>query len=76
MMPMTFDFAGSFPTRRMRRLRRDDFSRRLAREHHLGAGDLIYPVFVQDGERREDPVTALPGVSRKTIDRKLALWNG
>jgi len=65
---MTFEFTGAFPTRRMRRLRRDDFSRRLAREHRLAADDFIYPVFVLDGERREEPVASLPGVTRKSID--------
>ena len=65
---MSFDFAGKFPARRMRRMRRDDFSRRLMREHRLSADDLIYPVFVLDGAKREEPVPSLPGVSRKSID--------
>ena len=66
--PMTFAFAGNFPARRMRRMRRDDFSRRLMREHRLAADDFIYPVFVLDGARREEPVPSLPGVSRKSVD--------
>jgi porphobilinogen synthase len=53
-------------------MRRDDFSRRLMREHTLVAGDFIYPVFVQGGERREDPVPSLPGVARKSFDRVFA----
>jgi porphobilinogen synthase len=65
---MSFDFAGRFPTTRMRRMRRDDFSRRLMREHRLAADDLIYPVFVLDGKQREEPVASLPGVSRKSLD--------
>jgi porphobilinogen synthase len=65
---MTFDFAGEYPGRRMRRMRRDDFSRRLMRENRLSADDLIYPVFVLDGAKREEPVASLPGISRKTID--------
>ncbi len=65
---MTFGFAGRFPATRMRRMRRDDFSRRLMREHRLSADDLIYPVFVLDGAKREEPVPSLPGVSRKSID--------
>ena len=65
---MSFAFASRFPHRRPRRLRRDEFSRRLAREHRLTADDLIYPVFVLDGTRREEPVASLPGVSRKTLD--------
>src|SRR3982751_3601479 len=65
---MAFEFAGEYPGRRMRRMRRDDFSRRLMRENRLTADDLIYPVFVLDGAKREEPVASLPGVSRKTID--------
>jgi len=65
---MAFDFTGRFPAKRLRRMRRDDFSRRLARETRLSADDFIYPVFVQDGDKREAPVPSLPGVSRKSID--------
>ena len=65
---MGFDFAGEYPARRMRRMRRDDFSRRLVREHRLTADDLIYPVFVLDGAKREEPVISLPGISRKSVD--------
>ena len=53
----------SFPATRMRRMRRDDFSRRLMREHTLTADDLIYPVFVLEGERREEPVVSMPGAT-------------
>ena len=65
---MPFPFAGRFPDRRMRRMRRDDFSRRLMRENRLSADDLIYPVFVLDGKNREEPVPSLPGISRKSVD--------
>jgi porphobilinogen synthase len=65
---MSFAFTGRFPTKRPRRLRRDDFSRRLARENRLSADDLLYPVFVLDGVKREEPVASLPGVKRKTLD--------
>ena len=65
---MSFDFTGRFPAKRPRRMRRDDFSRRLARETRLAADDFIYPVFVHDGAAREAPVPSLPGVSRKSID--------
>jgi porphobilinogen synthase len=65
---MSFAFAGQFPEKRMRRMRRDDFSRRLMRENRLTADDLIYPVFVLDGRNREEPVPSLPGISRKSID--------
>jgi porphobilinogen synthase len=59
---------GSFPSVRMRRMRRDDFSRRLMREHRLSADDLIYPVFVLDGNKRREPVASMPGVERLSID--------
>jgi porphobilinogen synthase len=60
---------GQFPSVRMRRMRRDDFSRRLMREHELGVSDLIYPVFVLDGERRREPVASMPGVERMSVDQ-------
>jgi len=60
---------GSFPHRRMRRNRRDDFSRRLVRENTLTADDLIYPVFVIEGNDRSEAVTSMPGVERITVDR-------
>ncbi|MDR2626221.1 MAG: porphobilinogen synthase, partial [Zoogloeaceae bacterium] len=60
--------AAHFPTTRMRRMRRDDFSRRLMRESVLTPDDLIYPVFVQEGARREDTVPSMPGIARQSID--------
>ena len=63
---------GAFPRRRMRRLRRDEFSRRLRREHRLTTDDLIYPVFVIEGRNRVEPVPSMPGVRRYTVDRLLA----
>jgi porphobilinogen synthase len=65
---MAFSFTGKFPAKRARRMRRDDFSRRLMRETRLAPDDLIYPVFVLDGSRRDEAVASLPGVSRKSID--------
>jgi porphobilinogen synthase len=65
-------FTGKFPERRPRRMRRDDFSRRLMREHRLSPADFIYPAFVQGGERRQDAVPSLPGIARKSIDLLLA----
>jgi porphobilinogen synthase len=62
---------GSFPALRMRRMRRDEFSRRLMRETTLMAGDLIYPVFVLDGKARTEKVASMPGVERMTVDRLL-----
>ena len=65
---MSFDFSGRFPATRMRRMRRDDFSRRLMREHRLTVDDLIYPVFVLDGAKRKESVPSLPGIARKSVD--------
>jgi porphobilinogen synthase len=63
---------GTYPRRRMRRLRRDEFSRRLRREHRVTTDDLIYPVFVIEGRNRAEPVPSMPGVRRYTVDRLLA----
>ena len=62
---------GKFPAKRMRRLRKDDFSRRLVREHSLTVNDLIYPVFVLDGQNRREPVASMPGVERMSLDNLL-----
>jgi porphobilinogen synthase len=62
---------GAFPRRRMRRMRRDEFSRRLQREHRLTTDDLIYPVFVIEGRNRAEPIASLPGIHRYTVDRLL-----
>jgi len=59
---------GSFPSVRMRRMRRDDFSRRLMRETVLTPDDLIYPVFVLDGARKRQKVDSMPGVERLSLD--------
>ena len=66
---MTFQPAQRpFPLSRMRRARKDDFSRRLMRENRLSTDDLIYPVFVLDGSQQREPVTSMPGVERLSID--------
>ena len=62
---------GRFPSVRMRRMRRDDFSRRMMREHVLTPSDLLYPVFVIDGKNRSEAVSSMPGVSRHTLDKLL-----
>lgn len=64
---------GQYPEVRMRRMRRDDFSRRLMRENALTADDLIYPVFIIDGKGRTQKVDSMPGVQRLTIDKLLSL---
>lgn len=65
---MSYAFPGAFPGRRMRRVRRHDFSRRLVAENHLTVNDLIYPVFVMEGQNRQEEVASMPGVYRMTID--------
>ncbi|HET6491577.1 MAG TPA: porphobilinogen synthase, partial [Burkholderiales bacterium] len=59
----------------MRRMRRDEFSRRLMRENRLTTDDLIYPIFVMEGKNRTDSVESMPGVSRHTIDKLFPLAN-
>ncbi len=59
---------GQYPHKRMRRMRRDGFSRNLMREHQLTAADFIYPVFVLDGKNREESVASMPGVKRTSLD--------
>jgi porphobilinogen synthase len=62
---------GRFPQRRMRRSRRDDFSRRLVREARLATEDLILPVFVLEGRKAVQKVPSMPGVTRMSIDQLL-----
>ncbi len=64
---------GGFPAVRMRRMRRDDFSRRLMREHVLTTNDLIYPVFLIEGKARTEKVASMPGVERLTLDKLLGV---
>jgi porphobilinogen synthase len=63
---------GGYPFTRMRRMRRDDFSRRLMRETTLTPDDFIYPVFVLEGEGQREPVASMPGVERMSIDLLVA----
>ena len=64
-MPIT---PSSFPNARMRRMRRDNFSRRLMRENVLTVDDLIYPVFVIEGKNQKEAIASMPGVERLSID--------
>ena len=70
---MTLRTPPPFPASRPRRLRRDAFSRDLVREHRLHPSDLIFPVFVQDGQGLAHDVPSMPGVQRLSIDRLLPL---
>ena len=60
---------GGYPSTRLRRNRADAWSRRLVAEHRLTADDLIWPLFVVDGDDRRQPVASMPGVERLSIDR-------
>lgn len=69
-MPTQLFPRGAFPATRMRRMRKDDFSRRLMRETVLTPNDLIYPIFVLDGQHQQEAVASMPGVIRQSKD----LW--
>ena len=66
-----FDFNREFPTTRMRRMRRDDFSRRLMRETRLTTDDLIFPIFIVDGKVQRQVIESMPGIFRLSIDELL-----
>ena len=58
----------NFPSTRMRRMRFDDFSRRLMRENHLRTDDLIYPMFVTEGFKKREEISSMPGIERLSLD--------
>ena len=68
---MTEQILGGFPHRRLRRMRKQDFSRRLMAENRLTAEDLIYPVFIIEGNNRREPIPSMPHIERLTIDQLL-----
>ena len=63
-----FSFGRNFPKSRMRRMRKDEFSRQLMQETRLSVKDLIYPVFVVDGEDERQPIESMPSIYRLSID--------
>lgn len=65
MWPLT---TGEFPHRRLRRLRTNDFSRRLVAENQLTVDDLIYPIFVVEGKKIIQPISSMPKINRMSID--------
>src|SRR5258708_37516425 len=67
-MAKRFSTLGRYPTTRLRRNRREEWSRRLVAETRLSVDDLIWPVFVQEGHGERTPVESMPGVDRLTID--------
>jgi porphobilinogen synthase len=68
---MTGNRTDSFPNTRLRRMRRDEFSRRLMRETQLTVDALIYPIFVVEGKQQRQPVVSMPGIERLSIDELL-----
>ena len=62
---------GEFSATRMRRMRRSDFSRRLMQENNLTVNDLIYPMFVIEGDNQREAIASMPGVERLSIDQLL-----
>jgi porphobilinogen synthase len=72
MLPTLSPTLAPFPAARFRRLRRNDALRRLAQENVLTVNDLIWPVFVRDGDGIEEPVASMPGVMRLSVDRVAA----
>ncbi len=66
-----FDFSREFPVSRMRRMRKDDFSRRLMRETVLSTDDLIFPVFIVEGTQQRQAIESMPGMVRFSIDTLL-----
>src|ERR1700704_3912928 len=67
-MAKRFSTLGRYPTTRLRRNRREAWSRRLVAEHKLSVDDLIWPVFVQEGNSARTPVESMPGVDRLSVD--------
>ncbi len=68
---MDFSFTGTYPGRRLRRSRAQPFSRNLTAENELSVNDLIYPMFVVEGENQRQAVSSMPGIYRLSIDRLL-----
>src|SRR5699024_8740378 len=66
-------YLADFPASRPRRNRRDDFSRRLVREHALSPNDFIYPVFVMEGKNAAQEIASMPGLMRYSPDKLLAI---
>ncbi|MEY3579085.1 MAG: porphobilinogen synthase, partial [Pseudomonadota bacterium] len=65
--------SAQFPALRLRRMRKDDFSRAMMREHVVTSADLIYPVFILDGTNRREVVASMPGVERVSVDLLFAV---
>ncbi|MDQ7968577.1 MAG: porphobilinogen synthase [Oxalicibacterium faecigallinarum] len=70
---MTKPTPPAFPAIRMRRMRKDAFSRAMMREHTLSPADLIYPVFITEGENHREKISSMPGVERLSVDQLLSV---
>ncbi|EPE38019.1 delta-aminolevulinic acid dehydratase [Candidatus Photodesmus katoptron] len=68
---MSISIQGRFPKRRMRRIRKHDFSRRLIAENQLSVNDLIYPMFILEGKQRRESIKSMPNIERLSIDLML-----
>lgn len=68
---MAFSNNAQYPNLRLRRMRHDEFSRRLIRETYLRIDDLIYPLFIKDGQRQREPIASMPGQFRFSLDELL-----
>ena len=60
---------GKYPSLRLRRTRKYDWSRKLVEENHLSSSDLIYPIFLIEGKNKKQPIKSMPGIYRYSIDR-------
>ena len=60
---------GSYPTTRMRRNRKSDWTRRLVQENKLSTNDLIWPIFIREGKNIKEPIKTMPGVYRYSLDK-------
>ena len=68
---MGYKNTSAYPSTRLRRMRRNDFTRRLMRENHLLVDDLIYPMFIIEGKQTREPIDSMPGIERVSIDELL-----
>jgi porphobilinogen synthase len=69
---MTTSVSAAFPATRLRRLRRQSWTRRLVAENALSSSDLIWPVFIVEGQQKSEPVVSMPGVNRLSTDLAVA----
>ena len=66
-------YIGSFPSTRLRRNRKNDWTRRLVQENALSVNDLIWPIFIREGKNIKEPINSMPGIFRYSLDNVLKL---